>query len=352
MKRILPIATAMLAAGGASAQSSVTLFGIADVAYTQGTGSGAGSANRSQLTSGSIQTSRLGLRGTEDLSGGYSASFWLEGQVTLDSGIGGSTNTNNQASGAVAAGGLNFGRRSTVSLNAPWGEVRMGRDFTPQAWNHVLFDPFNNVGVGASQAFVSSLGGTTLLRASNGVSYLSPSSWGPVSAQVQYYLGENPSGTGQSKDGSGAGLRVAYAQGAVQVALAYSKTSFLAGDIRVLNLGGSYTAGNLKLLASYGRDDVAGAAADGKGGLLGLVYQMGSGEIRSTYTAYKTTATGSPKIGKIALGYGHNLSKRTQLYVTLARVNNAGGAAVALGGATTAANQSSNGLDVGIRHSF
>lgn len=352
MKRILPIAAALLASGGAVAQSSVTLFGIADVAYTYGSGNGTGSANRSQLTSGSIQTSRLGLRGTEDLSDGYAASFWLEGQVSVDTGNGGTTNTNNQASGAVAAGGLNFGRRSTVSLNAPWGEVRLGRDFTPQALNHVFFDPFNNVGVGASQAFVSSLGGTTLLRASNGVGYLSPSNWGPISAQVQYYLGENPSGTAQSKDGTGVGLRLVYTMGAFQAALAYSKTSFLTGDVRVTNIGGSYTSGNLKLLASYGKDDVAGAAPDGKGGLLGIVHQLGGGEIRGTYTTYKTTANGSPKTDKLAIGYGHNLSKRTQLYVTLARVNNSGGAAVALGGVTTAANQSSNGLDIGIRHSF
>ena len=55
---------------------------------------------------------------------------------------------------------------------------------------------------------------------------------------------------------------------------------------------------------------------------------------------------------KFAIGYVHNLSKRTALYGTYARVSNSGGAAQALNGATTAANGSSNGFDLGVRHAF
>jgi hypothetical protein len=53
-----------------------------------------------------------------------------------------------------------------------------------------------------------------------------------------------------------------------------------------------------------------------------------------------------------AVGYIHNLSKRTALHATYARVSNSGGAAQALNGAVTAAGRSSSGLDVGIKHSF
>ncbi|WP_374669427.1 porin, partial [Ramlibacter sp.] len=59
-----------------------------------------------------------------------------------------------------------------------------------------------------------------------------------------------------------------------------------------------------------------------------------------------------PKSRKIALGYVHNLSKRTAVYTTYARVRNSNGAAAALNGATTAANASSSGFDIGVRHSF
>lgn len=46
----------------------------------------------------------------------------------------------------------------------------------------------------------------------------------------------------------------------------------------------------------------------------------------------------------------HNLPKRTSLYGTYARVRNSGGATAALNGATAGANQSSSGLDLGLRH--
>jgi predicted porin len=48
----------------------------------------------------------------------------------------------------------------------------------------------------------------------------------------------------------------------------------------------------------------------------------------------------------------HNLSKRTAVYTTIARVKNKGGAAQALGGSVTSANSSSTGFDLGVRHSF
>ena len=54
----------------------------------------------------------------------------------------------------------------------------------------------------------------------------------------------------------------------------------------------------------------------------------------------------------MAIGYVHNLSKRTAVYGTYARVKNSGGSTVSLNGATTAANQSSSGIDIGLRHSF
>ena len=128
MKKSL-IALAVLAASGAAmAQSSVTLFGVVDATYAYGSGS---ASNKSQLTNSGYNSSRLGFRGVEDLGGGMTASFWLEAGVNNDNGSGANTNTNNQATGATGGGGLTFNRRSTVSLSGGFGEVRLGRDFTP-----------------------------------------------------------------------------------------------------------------------------------------------------------------------------------------------------------------------------
>lgn len=117
MKRTLLALAALTAltalVGSASAQSSVTTFGIADAAVTNVKNGSAGS--RKTLSSGQSNTSRLGFRGTEDLGGGLRAGFWIEGQVDVDTG--GTT--------------MDWQRRATVSLMGSFGEIRLGRDQNP-----------------------------------------------------------------------------------------------------------------------------------------------------------------------------------------------------------------------------
>ena len=101
MKKSL-IALAVLAASGAAmAQSSVTLFGVVDAAYSVGKGS---ISNKTQLANSGYNSSRLGFRGVEDLGGGMRAEFWLEAGVNNDNGTGSATNVQNQAVTAANAG--------------------------------------------------------------------------------------------------------------------------------------------------------------------------------------------------------------------------------------------------------
>ncbi len=348
MKKSL-IALAVLAASGAAmAQSSVTLFGVVDATYAYGSGS---VANKSQLTNSGYNSSRIGFRGVEDLGGGMSASFWLEAGVNNDNGTGSVTNTNNQAATSTG-GGLTFNRRSTVSLNGGFGEVRLGRDFTPQFWNLTVFDPFGTNGVGTTQTLNSSLGGPTTIRASNSISYFLPGNLGGFYGQAQYYMGENLSNAANKKDGNGLAARVGYANGPINVALAFSETKFIAGNIKAVNLGGSYDLGVAKIMAHYNQDKISGGN-DGKGFLIGGLVPMGAGEIRLAYSTYKGSLTNpDARSDKIALGYVHNLSKRTALYATYAHLNNKKGAAQALNGSVTGVNENSNGYDFGIKHSF
>lgn len=350
MKKSL-IALAVLAASGAAmAQSSVTLFGVVDATYAYGSGS---VSNKSQLTNSGYNSSRLGFRGVEDLGGGLSASFWLEAGVNNDNGSGANTSTNNQgASGATGGGGLTFNRRSTVSLNGGFGEVRLGRDYTPQFWNLTVFDPFGTNGVGTTQTLNSSLGGPTTVRASNSIGYFLPGKLGGFYGQAQYYMGENNSGTPAKKDGNGLALRAGYANGPINVALAFSETKFVSGNIQAFNLGGQYDLGVAKIMAHYNSDDIKNGN-EGTGFLIGGLIPVGAGEVRLAYSTYKIDTVGAdPRSNKIALGYVHNLSKRTALYTTFARVSNKNGAAQSLNGSVTAANRNSTGYDFGIRHSF
>lgn len=362
MKKSLIALAVMAAAGAASAQSSVTLFGIVDAALTIGRGS---LTDRTQITNSGYNSSRLGFRGTEDLGGGMSASFWLEAGVNNDDGTGAASNTNNQTVGAfvpatganapVRAGtqGLTFNRRSTVSLAGGWGELRIGRDYVPGFWNLTVFDPFGTNGVGTTATL--GLAHATAVRASNSVGYFLPPNLGGFYGQAMYFLGENAeNGAADEDNGRGYGLRVGYGAGPFNVAFGYTKTEYntLGVDTNVeqMNIGGQWDFGMAKLQGQYVNDEVAGV--DAKGFLIGALVPVGAGEIRAAYSQYKVDALTDPKIRKIALGYVHNLSKRTAVYATVARLRNSGGAATALGGATTGADTSSTGFDVGVRHSF
>ncbi len=354
----------LAAAGVASAQSSVTLFGVVD-ANLQHT-SGSGSPSKTQLTQGGHSFSRVGFRGTEDLGGGMSASFWLEAGFQLDNGAGFLTSTNNQGfngSGNTGGGGLTFNRRSTVSLSSGLGELRLGRDLTLQTVPLYFFDPFLLVGSGGSEAYNGQIRftGATAVRASNSISYILPGKLGGFYGQFQHYLGENnQTGAATEDDGTGTGIKLGWANGPIDVAVVTSRTEFAttatAGDIRSSILGASYDFGVAKAMATVTHERVDSiTSATGKGALIGAVVPVGAGRINVSYSRYETDRAGTPESKKFALGYVYNLSKRTLLYTTVGRVTNSGGANSSpdiSSGVVTAANARSTGYDFGIKHSF
>lgn len=357
MKKTLVALAVMAAAGAASAQSSVTLFGIVDAALTVGRGD---ASDNIGLTTNGYNSSRLGFRGVEDLGGGLQASFWLEAGLETDTGLGQATNANNQASGAGAAvagrQGLTFNRRSTLSLAGGFGEVRIGRDYTPLFWNNTVFDPFGTNGVGTNQAYLgySAAFGPTAVRASNSIGYFLPRNLGGLYGQAQYYFGENGSAAGATEDdGTGYGLRLGYAAGPIDVAAAYGMTQAATGDLTGWNVAGSWNFGLAKVMAQYMMTEVdAAGAAEQEGWLIGASAPIGAGEIRASYSQTELDTAGNPRGRKMALGYVHNLSKRTAVYTTVARVRNDGGANFSIGGATSGVNGDSTGFDLGVRHSF
>src|SRR6476469_3502866 len=75
-----------LACQSAFAQSSVTLYGVADVSVRYLTNANANNDGKLFMTNGAITNSRIGLKGEEDLGGGLKAIFRLEGGVELNNG--------------------------------------------------------------------------------------------------------------------------------------------------------------------------------------------------------------------------------------------------------------------------
>ncbi len=134
---------------------------------------------------------------------------------------------------------------------------------------------------------------------------------------------------------------------------AYARQEFASGDIVSTNLGVIYNAKVVKLMAAVFRDKTESATPfSGKGFTLGAIAPVGAGEFKLAFSRYGSDAGLQPETKKTAIGYVHNLSKRTALYATYARARNGGGATTALNGSVTGANRDSSGYDLGIRHSF
>ena len=368
MKPFLVALAALCSAASAGAQSSVTLFGVVDVAYAVGRTS---ASHVRILRESGLSASRIGFRGVEDLGGGMSASFWLEAGIDPSDGQGQPTNSNNQVSGTApgVAGrqGFTFNRRSFVSVAGKWGEVRIGREYTPSFWNLTVFDPFATTGVATSQLLIDSIGivGSTFARASNSITYSSPGCIVQVGCsglygQVMVMMGENASNApgGSSRDGNGLSLRVGYANGPFNVAAGHGNvkyaTTATTGDTTQSNLGVSWKFGTVLASAAISRDRRdSSARVEGHGYLVGVLAPVGAGEVRASFASYRKESAGlSMRTSKGSLGYAHYLSKRTTVYGTVSRLGNSGGAAQALNGATGVVNGGSTGYDLGIRHSF
>jgi predicted porin len=334
-KHTLALAVFGLCAAPALAQSSVTVFGVLDVGVQRLKNGN----NALWLESiDGLQTSRLGFRGVEDLGGGLSAGFHLEGATGPDTGAGGT-----------------FTRRSTVSLiSKAAGEVRLGRDYTPTFWSISRFNPFGTNGVGAANNLLYGFDGlsatsVTVVRSSNSVGYFLPGDLGGVYGQAMVAAGEGASG-------KYVGGRLGYAAGPVDVAVALSETTNnAAGDkFKVSNAGGTYDFGLAKLFVLYHVSKQT--TKKQTNWVVGTTIPAGSGVIRASYVRahLKNSAPTTDYSGnQMALGYVYNLSKRTALYTTYSRVrNSAGGKFVIPGGSTVAAGQGSTGFEAGINHSF
>ncbi|MBO9513443.1 MAG: porin [Variovorax sp.] len=436
MKKSLVALAALAVAGVASAQSSVTLFGVVDAAISSYSNKSETPFNSittsaTKLTNSGYNSSRLGFRGTEDLGGGLAASFWLEAALGNDDGTAGA-GLNNFTTGSNQF----FNRRSTVSLSGAFGEVRLGRDYVPTFWNDTVFDPFGTNGVGTNLIMkasgFSSQGALTSgfganpnqVRANNSIGYFLPPNLGGFYGQLMYAFNEKTSydpgqltpptaagwvaglpATATATDPAGVsrspryiGGRVGYANGPLDVALAYGESTLSSNyftgtttNLDILNLGASWDFGVAKLFGEYSKNDLKQDVSTGfiqgvinpfgfrepgaDGWLLGVTVPVGPGLIRASYSRvdYKNTShinqlTGlfsDPKADQWALGYVHNLSKRTALYASVARISNKDGADLNVGGpaffttpitanGVTAVPQATTsiGYDFGIRHAF
>jgi predicted porin len=341
-KSLLALAALGAFSGVAHAQSSVTLYGIIDegVNYT----SNSGGHTLWNLSSGVMQGSRWGLRGTEDLGGGLTAIFTLENGFDVNTGKSGQ-------------GGLEFGRQAFVGLSSSgFGTVTLGRQYDSvvdyvgpleagDQWGGYIaahpgdLDNFNNAyrinnsikytspnfagltfgglyslgGVAGdfsrNQAFSLGAGytngplvlGVGYLNVRNpNVSFFGNSTSGTINAGVSNVTSSVYGGYGSAHTYQVIGAGGAYTFGPATVGITYSNTKFY-------NLGSTYASAFAGSTATFNNAEINFKYQLTPALVLGAAYDFTKGS--------SVNGQSGAKYHQGALGADYFLSKRTDVYL-------------------------------------
>lgn len=422
-KKLIALAVAGLASAGAFAQSNVTIYGVADGSFesvsANGASSGTGYASRARIATNS---SLIGFKGTEDLGNGLKAIFQVENQLSLDGPS--STTTNSQSMGngwntrdtfvglsggfgAVLAGYVSTPQRSTAakydlmpgatgsgsSLNMI-GRVNLGGVVQGAGLGTNTFDA-NSGDLGGKQTLTNNVG--TIFR-SQALAYVTPVFQG-FNGVIAYVPNENrdntATGTGYKRNQYGWNAAANYANGPINVSLAYLKLNDI-GAISAIGGAGAPFSGdqnhtNWLLGASYDFSPSTKVSFmyDNYKGKLGLT-AGGEAEVKRNayYLAGKQSfgtndivlvymKNSDNKVSGLAGNFGnsgaqawslrlaHNFSKRTQAYAIYTQIKNESNAVYdfnAIDSVAPAGTGGGNGilsagadprvLGVGVRHNF
>ena len=392
MKKLL---TAMLLSAGvsiASAQSSVTVYGILDMGYvgsnqklTSTAGSAATKTQIGQFGQGAESTNRLGLKGTEDLGGGTSAFFTTEFQLyPQDQNLSGSTNS----------GLLN--RQTFVGLKQTGlGSAAVGRQYTPIFNAAAQTNPgqYNNV-VGDVVYLGSTSGGagtstaTTITGQENGIGFTNRASnsitaqtdrFNGFSANAMYQLNnkdttQTAASTGGQTNSNGYGISVDYirdkllvnaarqsfTQNTTGTATAFTdvNTATFVSAKDVQNYAGAtYDFGILKAYAQWIQRTIT-STIDGSQFAKRTAQQVGVRAFitpkvegwasvgNGKYDQYGST-NGTVPFTAYQIGSNYWLSKRTNLYTIYGSTQSSGNQQTTAGAAS-----SKNMYALGMRHTF
>lgn len=403
MNKTLIAAAAVLTSLGASAQTSLTLYGLADVSLTRVTGYAQGSVT--SLSSGHMEGSRWGVKGEEDLGGGYKALFTLESRAELDSGgLGNRPKSGTQLPDRVTAGlpaslataltnvaigpslGVNlnnagFDRQAWLGLVTPVGGFLMGRQYTPAFETFATFDLMGTQSALSAGQIITIPAGMDI-RYNNALQYRVVQ--GPWSASLMASF----TGGASSSSSQLLGLNAIYRGNAFQAGFGYNTKNDSAGRQALRNtvFGASTTQGAWKLSGlfmrieepnpSAGQELAAGLAAqavplplintvldrlkqDADLAHLGARYDMGTaGHVTVAINRLNDRRSSNADITSYGVAYTYPLSKRTSLYGVVTRFDNSDTAQAApggngyLGGVTATAGTDSTSIALGMRHSF
>ncbi|CAG9189945.1 Outer membrane porin protein 32 precursor [Paraburkholderia sabiae] len=360
-----------LACQTAFAQSSVTLYGVADVGIRYLTHSNANNDGRLFMTNGAITNSRFGIKGAEDLGNGLKAIFQLESGIDLQS-------------GAQSDSQRLFNRAAYVGLSSQYGTVTLGRQKTPLF--DVLGDTYDPLTVGNyfENAWLPVALGAGLY-ADNAVKY--DGKFGGLNVKAMYSFGTNSTSTGANGfsgqipghlgAGNMYGFTASYSFRALSIAAGVQQNSDNSNNKQTIyNANAVYAFSTTKIYVGYlhSKDDTGfvDSTLSQRGLTLGVDILKGSGRKddgpfagvtwQATPALLLTGAFYYDHMKNAAIGGGatgsgnrytgvavaeYALSKRTEVYGTVDFNKVTGAATVELPGTS---NQT--GVSVGIRNIF
>ena len=312
----------LLAANTAHAQSSVQLYGQVD--EWVGATKFPGSANAWNVGGGGMSTSYWGLKGSEDLGGGYKAVFALESFFRAQNGEYGRFQ-----------GDTFFARNSYVGIESPYGTFTAGRLTTQLFVSTILFNPFVDSYTFSPMVYHTFLGQSTFPTYTtdqgvvgdsgwnNAVQYTTPDFNG-LSGSAMYALGDQAGENGAKKYS----VQFLYFHGPFAATGVYQYVNFseTPGDLptfepgyvsqSVGQLGASYDLKYVKFFAQYmyTHNDIQPGSFHVNTGQGGVTIPLGTGTVMASY-AYSRSNGGLDQTHKSwALGYDYPLSKRTDVY--------------------------------------
>jgi predicted porin len=348
-KKVIALAVAGLVSGAAFAQSNVTLYGIVDMGYQYSWDNNQAHAkNKSEIKSGGLDGSRVGVKGVEDLGNGLKAEFDATWSFSSD-----------------VNSPVTMGEGSSVGLRGKFGLVKAGYMPTFQD---------DNTGVDASGRHGMINTGTLYStgKYENFVAYYSP-----VFSGLQFKAGFSSNvGTQDVSPLAGTELpntraytaALSYENGPVKAGVAYStyrgqKAYGYTGSNKSSydwNAGASYNFG-VATVSLFGAKQKMGDAALPYAGdymdsdyskktfwALGLAVPVGAADvIKAGYGQAKIKSSlgnDNLKLKAWDIVYLHSLSKRTTAY---AMYGNLGGDYDQLNDGTY-----QQAVNVGLRHTF
>jgi predicted porin len=354
-------------ASSAAAQSSVTLYGVADAFYQWLDNGGKQSWS---MRSGGNSGSMFGLKGSEDLGGGLKAVFTLENGYNINNGA------------AFADSSAMFYRQAWVGLSHDkYGSLTLGRQYQPTFWSLYPTDPFRaNEILSPLAASSNTIDRYTIAtqtgggRSSNAIVYKSPNVsgfqlWG-MYALAATVTQPYPQTTGNMLDVaatySGYGL---YAGVSYQFQHPGSKTiPGLPATVNTVSVEHytaalAYRIGIVNLQANYTYHKPEDPSTGSVAARLGAAHPFSVAEIGATIQATPADAieiAGFQRVVRgvhdntwgVQVGADHSLSKRTTIYARAGFMKNNGLATTSWPGYTTTAGDNQTLVGVGMSHRF